>query len=24
MKKQFDAEGIQIPVPRRNVHLLQA
>ena len=24
MKKRFDAEGIQIPVPRRNVHLLQA
>ena len=24
MKKQFDAEGIQIPVPRRDVHLLQA
>jgi len=24
MKKQFDAEGIQIPVPRRDVHLHQA
>ena len=24
MKKQFDAEGIRIPVPRRDVHLLQA
>ena len=24
MKNRFDAEGIQIPVPRRNVHLLQA
>jgi len=24
MKKQFDAEGIQLPVPRRDVHLHQA
>jgi small conductance mechanosensitive channel len=24
MKKRFDAEGIRIPVPRRDVHMLQA
>jgi len=24
MKKRFDAEGIQAPVPRRDVHLHQA